>query len=61
VDGTDFDGSRSPEMTLYGMLLARKECRLTLERGGRRIEVTVDSERFLGVMTQGEPLEPVKR
>jgi hypothetical protein len=46
ADGSSFDGSRPATQVLSGLMLARKELKLSVVRGGKALDVTVDSEKF---------------
>jgi hypothetical protein len=61
IDGAGPDGSRSLQTILRGTLMARKECRLTVERNGRRFDVTVDTTRFSEATRNGTLLRPPER
>ena len=46
IDGITFDGSKSAQTVLRGMLMAKKENQLIVQRGTQRLLISVDSAKF---------------
>jgi hypothetical protein len=58
VDGASFDGQRSALQVLSGLMMARKEIKLSVRREGKAFEATVDAEEFGAATNRLRALEP---
>jgi hypothetical protein len=61
AEGTAFDGSRPAMQVLSGLMMAKKELKLSVARASKTLEIAVDTEKFATATNHLQKLEGAAR
>ena len=60
LDGKEFE-DQAAMMTLFMAARTKKQAKLTVDRGGRQLEITIVPKKFFGGQNMGGSVDPTSR